>query len=306
MCLLQSVTSTLNTVRFNKDGLEILYYLLSKRFPYLGALDFDPHGAIKLTVVDDGMQLSDYLSQVQETQMQLELSKADVPPNALLKQLFDQLFKTNLTPLITDHRHRFNSFLRKNPSGVVYPKESVKTTIEYLLEGQSVTTIKLIDPSALPPVSESAQNVPSAYREAISCHKKFSSHSKPTYAALKTTQEDDASVDSYTEEDKEEVKQIIKPAYAALKTDDDTVNESIYQELFFTTMRRHREKQPQCEVWLGAHPTDECWARGPSFQFEALGRRVQQENAKYGDAPVNSPKPKTPPRATFDTPLKQK
>jgi hypothetical protein len=100
----------INTVRFNKDGLEILYYLLSKRFPYLGALDFDPHGAIKSTVVDDGMQLSDYLSQVQETQMQFELSKADVPPNALLKQLFDQLFKTNHPPLITDQRHKFNSF----------------------------------------------------------------------------------------------------------------------------------------------------------------------------------------------------
>jgi hypothetical protein len=157
-------------------------------------------------------------------------------------------------------------------------------------------------------VTESALNVPEAYCKAVSRHKKFSSYSKPTYAAPKITQEDqedDASVDSYTEEDKEEVERIIKPAYAALKTDNDTVNESIYQELFFATMRRHREK-PQCEVCLGAHPTDECWACGPNFQDEALHRSVQQVNAKYGDTPTNAPKPKTPPKATFDVPLKQK
>ena len=298
----------INTVRFNKDGIEILYYLLSKRFPYLGALDFDPHAAIKSTVVDDGMQLSDFLSQVQETQMQLELSKADVSPNALLKQLFDQLFKTNLAPLITDQRHKFNSFLRRNPNGVIYPNESVESVLEYLLEGQSLTTIKLIDSSASAPLTESALNVPEGYRKAVSQHKKYSNFSKPTYAAIKTTgevQEDDASIENYTNEDKEEVERIIKPAYAALKTDNDTVNDSIYQELFYNAMRRHKEK-PQCEACLGTHPTDECWARGPNFQDEALRRRVQQVNAKYGDAPTNPPKPKTPPKATFDAHLKQK
>jgi hypothetical protein len=85
----------------------------------------------------------------------------------------------------------------------------------------------------------------------------------------KKDQEDDASVESYTKEDKEAVDRIIKPAYAALKTDNDTVNESIYQELFYNAMRRHREK-PQCEACLGTHPTDKCWARGPNFQDEAL------------------------------------
>jgi hypothetical protein len=301
---LQSVILTL----LDSTRIKILYYLLSKRFPYLGALDFDPHGLIKSTVVDDEMQLSDYLSQVQETQMQLELSKADVPPNALLKQLFDQLFQTNLAPLITEQRHKFNSFLRKNPNGVVYRNESVELILEYLLEGQSLTTIKLIDSSASAPLTESALNVPEGYRKAVSRHKKYSNFSKPTYAALKTTkedQEDDASIESYTKEDKEEVERIIKPVYAALKTDNDTVNNSIHRELFYNAIRRHKEK-PQCEACLGTHPTDECWARGPNFQDEALRRRVQQVNAKYGDAPENAPKPKIPPKATFDTPLKQK
>jgi hypothetical protein len=124
---------------------------------------------------------------MEETQMQLELSKADVSPNALLKQLFDQLFKTNLAPLITDQRHKFNSFLRlrRNPNGVVYPNESVESVLEYLLEGQSLTTIKLIDSSASAPLTESALNVPEGYRKAVSQHKKYSNFSKPTYAALK-------------------------------------------------------------------------------------------------------------------------
>jgi hypothetical protein len=157
-------------------------------------------------------------------------------------------------------------------------------------------------------LTESALNVPAGYRKAVSQHKKYSNFSKPTYAALKMSeedQEDDASIEAYTEEDKEEVERIIKPVNAALKTDNDALNTSIYQELFYKTMRRHREKT-QCEACLGTHPTDECWARGPNFQDEALRRRVQQVNAKYGDSPSNPPKPKTPPKATFETPLKQK
>jgi hypothetical protein len=103
----------INTVRFTKDGLEALYYLFCKRIPFLGAIDFDSYAVINATVVDDGMQLSDFWSQVQEAQMQLELSPGTSSPNALLKQILDQLFKTNLAPLITKICHDLNNFLRK-------------------------------------------------------------------------------------------------------------------------------------------------------------------------------------------------
>jgi hypothetical protein len=248
------------------------------------------------------MQLSDFLSLVQETQMQLELSKANVSPNALLKQIFDQLFKTNLAPLITQQRHKFNTFLSSNPNGVIYLEESVQSIVEYLLEGQAITTIKLIDSSPTGPDSESRLNVPSAYREAVSRHRNHSSFSKPTYAAMHShsvttapTQtdasktghnetipviHDDSSVEEYTQEEKEQIERIIQPAYAALMTEfDDDANQQIYNDLFFSAMRRYRERQ-QCEACTGNHPVDECRARGWHFLDPVTQKRVQQVNAR--------------------------
>jgi hypothetical protein len=301
----------INTVRFTKDGLEALYYLFCKRIPFLGAIDFDSYAVIKATVVDDGMQLSDFWSQVQEAQMQLELSPGTSSPNALLKQILDQLFKTNLAPLITKIRHDLNNFLRKNPNGPAYKEETVESIMEYLLEGQSVTTIRLLE--GTDPTSESRLNVPAGYRDALVQHKKHSNFSKPHYAAMKHEdtvdepiishdhiEEDDASVQEYTEEDKALVDELIKPVFARLQIEgDEEANERIWNDLFFSAMRGVRENR-SCEACHKTdHFTDGCWARGPEFQDPALRRRVQQVNAKYGDKPINPPKPRTPPTASF-------
>jgi hypothetical protein len=86
---------------------------------------------------------------------------------------------------------------------------------------------------------------------------------------------------------------------------DDDANQQIYNDLFFSAMRRYKERQ-QCEACTGNHPVDECRARGWHFLDPVTQKRVQQVNARLGDKPINPPKPPTPPKATFNSSLKQK
>ena len=51
-------------------GLAILYGLLTKRFPYLGAVDFDGYELVKSTNVTDAMLLMDFISQILEVLLQ--------------------------------------------------------------------------------------------------------------------------------------------------------------------------------------------------------------------------------------------
>jgi hypothetical protein len=119
-------------------------------------------------------------------------------------------------------------------------------------------------------------------------------------AVQEQIEEDDASVEQYSDEDKARVDELIKPVFAQLRIEgDDEANQRIWDDLFFSAMRGVREKR-SCEACHKTdHPTDGCWARGSKFQDEALRRRVQQVNAKYGDTPINPPKPRTPPAASF-------
>ena len=303
----------INAVKHTKNGLEARYYLLTKRFAYLGALDFDAYDLIKSLSVQDGVQLSDFLSDVQEVQTQLQLSCADVSPNALLKQLYNELFKTNMSPLIMQQRHNFNNFCSKNPKGKAFTEDSVDSIVTYLLEGQSDAVVRL-NTSPSGPDSESRLNVPSSYRNAVSKHRYTSNFSKPTYAVMNSPKEiegdklDDASVEDFTEEDRAKIDEIIKPTYAMLqKTGDESANEAIYKDLFFSALKHMKQgRKIQCEACLGYHDVDGCWARGPEFQDEALRKRVNQVNARLGTKPKNPPQPKTPPAATFSSPLQQK
>ena len=99
----------------------------------------------------------------------------------------------------------------------------------------------------------------------------------------------------------ETIKEMVKSMFAILKVDDPQVDDEIWNDLCFKAMRAMgRSPRPQCDACHQYHDTDECWARGPEFQDEALRKRVQQING--GNKPINPPKPRIPPKASFKGP----
>ena len=297
----------------NKDGFDQLDYFYRATIPFLGLTDFDPYKTIQLLIVTDGMQLETFIAEAQDIQMQLEIAAIANNENALLKQFLEQLMLTNLQPLLANKNHQFNQFRKQNPLGKAYTEETIDTIADYLIDGNAPSILRLLDKPNIP----GSKNHPDAFYQGLDRHRQHSSYSKPTYATMNsvhtipefngvkpqdpTEVTDDSTVtDGQPLEIDETIKEMVKPMFAILKVDDPQVDDEIWNDLCFKAMRAMgRSPRPQCDACHQHHDTDECWARGPEFQDEALRKRVQQINATRGNKPINPPKPRIPPKASF-------
>jgi hypothetical protein len=99
---------------------------------------------------------------------------------------------------------------------------------------------------------------------------------------------DDAMVDENSEEEMNEINEIINPTYASLKIDgDNEANKKLWTDLVFHALRqiRDRKLRIQCEACTLNHDKDECWTRGPEFQDIVTRRELNSATSSTETSP---------------------
>jgi hypothetical protein len=297
----------------NKDGIDMLYILLTKTYPFLGRLNFDITALINTLEAKHGMLLDQFIEDARDISAQITLSGQTTAPNALLDRFFDQIMvATNVQNLLPEKSNAYAEFKRSTGNNAEYLGEDINSLIEWITRGNPPETLVIPHSSSTADQHDNTRTSPFSHRRVGNM--KSSGFNKPIYAQMSspTDTPDDATVEEEEQQvtNKDVIHQeaeaimehVVAPIFAALNIEPEKMKSSLVGDLVLAGMHntfipRQRER---CECCNGAHPTDWCNARGPEFQNPVLRKKVAQYNAIHGDKPKNPPPPSKPVVARYD------
>ena len=305
-----------------KDGIDQLNHLLTNIFPFLGAYGFDPTEVINALTATDGMQIEAFIEQALDIESQLTLAGVPTQPNQLIKRFFSQLMRSStFQPLLATKNHMFQEEMRLSGNKKEYTQESISSLSNYILQGNSSTTIAIQatsnglsgrDLSLLPqqqsqrstrfnksPFNKKIFAAMGALRQGIIEDARVEHEGDEDDATVYDEADDEFDAKYFTDEGQRELISNITPILKSLNIDVEQIPEELFQDLILAAISGMRDHDKNCEVCNGRHDADRCRARGIHFLHPTLRKAVEQYNAIHGDKPKSPPLPLTPPTARF-------